>query len=137
MNIREAIRSRILILDGALGTMIQSYGLSEDDFRGSLPLLKMVTYKGNNDMLNITHPQTIADIHRRYLKRRGRHYRDEHVLVAADFAVRLSSSGLCTRDGSQKGKARAAVCRRVFHTRKAPLRGRIGGTYEPDTVDKS
>lgn len=48
--------------------MIQSYGLSEDDFRGSLPLLKMVTYKGNNDMLNITHPQTIADIHRRYLK---------------------------------------------------------------------
>lgn len=137
MNIREAIRSRILILDGALGTMIQSYGLSEDDFRGSLPLLKMVTYKGNNDMLNITHPQTIADIHRRYLKAGA------DIIETNTFSSqRISQSDYHLQDYAHEmaleaGKARAAVCRRVFHTRKAPLRGRIGGTYEPDTVDKS
>lgn len=68
MNITDSLRKRILILDGAMGTMIQSYNLTEDDFRGNLELLKMITYKGNNDMLNITRPDVIADIHRRYLK---------------------------------------------------------------------
>ena len=43
MDIREAIQHKILILDGAMGTMIQTYGLTEEDFRGSLPLLKMIT----------------------------------------------------------------------------------------------
>lgn len=68
MKIQDVIKDRILILDGAMGTMVQSYGLTEDDFRGNMDLLNMITYKGNNDMLNITHPQTIADIHRRYLR---------------------------------------------------------------------
>ena len=56
------------MLDGAMGTMIQSYGLTEDDFRGMRFADSNVEMKGNNDMLNITRPDVILDIHRRYLR---------------------------------------------------------------------
>ncbi|MBR5235089.1 MAG: methionine synthase [Bacteroidaceae bacterium] len=63
----DIIKERILILDGAMGTMIQRLGLTEQDFRGErfadLPGLQ----KGNNDLLCLTKPEAIADIHRRYL----------------------------------------------------------------------
>ena len=68
MTIRDSIKERILILDGAMGTMIQGYKLKEMDFRGNLELLQMLNYQGNNDMLNLTRPDIIEDIHRRYLK---------------------------------------------------------------------
>ena len=68
MSIRDSIKERILILDGAMGTMIQGYNLTEKDFRGRLELLQMLNYQGNNDMLNLTRPDVIEDIHRRYLK---------------------------------------------------------------------
>ena len=51
-----------------MGTMIQSYGLTEDDFRGMRFADSNVEMKGNNDMLNITRPDVILDIHRRYLR---------------------------------------------------------------------
>lgn len=72
-TIYEIIKQKILILDGAMGTMIQSYGLSEDDFwtddiRRSVPRLKRpAQMRGNNDVLNLTRPDVIRDIHRRYL----------------------------------------------------------------------
>ena len=56
------------MLDGAMGTMIQSYGLTEQDFRGSRFADNSVEMRGNNDMLNITRPDVILDIHRRYLR---------------------------------------------------------------------
>ena len=68
MSIRDIIKNRILVLDGAMGTMIQSYGLTEDDFRGMRFADSNVEMKGNNDMLNITRPDVILDIHRRYLR---------------------------------------------------------------------
>ena len=68
MSIRDIIKHRILVLDGAMGTMIQSYGLTEDDFRGQRFADSNVEMKGNNDMLNITRPDVILDIHRRYLR---------------------------------------------------------------------
>ena len=68
MNIRDIIKDRILVLDGAMGTMIQSYGLAEDDFRGQRFSDSDIQFKGNNDMLNITRPDVILDIHRRYLR---------------------------------------------------------------------
>lgn len=68
IDISEAIRQRILILDGAMGTMIQSYGLSEADFRGELFKNAANQMKGNNDMLNLTCGDVIIDIHRKYLK---------------------------------------------------------------------
>lgn len=66
-TIQEIIRERILILDGAMGTMIQSYGLEEPDFRASLFADLPGQMLGNNDVLNLTRPDVVTDIHRRYL----------------------------------------------------------------------
>ena len=63
---RNAITKRILILDGAMGSLIQEYGLTEDEFRKGIEV--EVPLKGNNDVLNITRPDVIASIHERYLK---------------------------------------------------------------------
>lgn len=62
------IRERILILDGAMGTMIQQYGLQEEDFRGEQFKDVPGLMKGNNDILCLTRPDVIADIHRKYLE---------------------------------------------------------------------
>ena len=67
MTIQELIRQRILILDGALGTMIQKYNLSEEDFRGTRFVSQPGQMKGNNDLLCLTAPHVIQDIHRKYL----------------------------------------------------------------------
>lgn len=62
------IRQRILILDGAMGTMIQKLRLNEDDFRGDRFRDHPVPQKGNNDLLSITKPDVIKSIHRQYLE---------------------------------------------------------------------
>lgn len=67
-DIRVELRNRILILDGAMGTMIQKYGLEEIDFRGAHFLSHSVTLKGCNDLLNITQPDIIREIHKQYLE---------------------------------------------------------------------
>ncbi len=63
----EIAAQRILILDGAMGTMIQGYGLGESDFRGELLAEHPVDLKGNNDLLCLTRPDVIGEIHRDYL----------------------------------------------------------------------
>lgn len=70
MNIKleHEIRNRILLLDGAMGTMVQTYGLDENDFRGGLFAGHNVQLKGNNDVLCLTRPDVILDIHRKYLE---------------------------------------------------------------------
>jgi 5-methyltetrahydrofolate--homocysteine methyltransferase len=68
MKIEDEIKKRILVLDGAMGTMIQSYQLSEQDFRGDLFDDLDFQMKGNNDILSLTRPDVIEDIHRRYLE---------------------------------------------------------------------
>ena len=67
-SLLQALDERILLLDGAMGTMIQSYGLSEDDYRGERFADWERDLKGNNDLLSITRPDVIRDIHRRFLK---------------------------------------------------------------------
>ncbi len=67
-NIREIVKEKILILDGAMGTEIQKYNLTEEDFRGDRFRDVPGMMKGNNDMLNITRPDVISDIYRRYLE---------------------------------------------------------------------
>lgn len=67
-TIQEEIKQRILILDGAMGTAIQAYGLTEEDFRGTEFAAHPVNVKGNNDLLNLTRPQVIRDIHRAYIE---------------------------------------------------------------------
>ena len=61
------VRERILILDGAMGTMIQQYKLTEDDFRSERFAHIPGQLKGNNDLLCLTRPDVIQDIHRKYL----------------------------------------------------------------------
>jgi 5-methyltetrahydrofolate--homocysteine methyltransferase len=68
MNIREELEKRILIIDGAMGTMIQRYTLTEEDFRGERFKDHPCDVKGNNDLLNITRPDIIKNIHLEYLK---------------------------------------------------------------------
>ena len=67
MKIEELAHERILILDGAMGTMIQQYGLTEADFRGKRFSDIPGQLKGNNDLLCLTRPDIIEDIHRKYL----------------------------------------------------------------------
>src|SRR5690349_981316 len=66
-HIREELEKRILIIDGAMGTMIQRYKLSEEDYRGERFANWKSDVKGNNDLLNITKPEIITAIHKQYL----------------------------------------------------------------------
>lgn len=65
---RQQIKERILVLDGAMGTMIQQYNLTESDFRGERFREIQGQLKGNNDLLCLTRPDVIEEIHRRYLE---------------------------------------------------------------------
>lgn len=67
-TLKQIINERILILDGAMGTMIQKYNLSERDFRGERFAQAAGQMKGNNDLLCLTRPDVVKDIHRKYLE---------------------------------------------------------------------
>lgn len=67
-SISQLVSERILILDGAMGTMIQQYNLKEEDFRGERFSAIPGQLKGNNDLLCLTRPDVIQDIHRKYLE---------------------------------------------------------------------
>ncbi len=67
-HIEKMLTDRILILDGAMGTMIQRYGLTERDFRGERFKDAKKQLKGNNDLLTLTRPDVIGEIHRHYLE---------------------------------------------------------------------
>ena len=66
--LQEIVKDKILILDGAMGTMIQRYKLTEEDFRGERFKDFHLDVKGNNDLLSITQPHIIEAIHKEYLK---------------------------------------------------------------------
>lgn len=66
--ITEAIKKRILVLDGAMGTMLQRYNFSEEDFRGERFKDFPHSLKGNNDLLSITQPQAIKEVHAAYFE---------------------------------------------------------------------
>lgn len=67
-SIEEILKERILVLDGAMGTMIQKHTLEEEDFRGERFKDHKSPLKGNNDLLSITRPDIIKDIHRQYFQ---------------------------------------------------------------------
>lgn len=67
-NIRECIKNRILVLDGAMGTMLQRYNFSEEDFRGERFKDFSYSLKGNNDLLSITQPRAIKEVHSAYFE---------------------------------------------------------------------
>ena len=67
-NIYNEIQKRILILDGAMGTMLQDYNFSEEDYRGVRFKDYPTPLKGNNDLLSLTQPEAIAEIHHKYFE---------------------------------------------------------------------
>ncbi|MEQ3663077.1 MULTISPECIES: homocysteine S-methyltransferase family protein [unclassified Olleya] len=67
-SITEVIKKRILVLDGAMGTMLQRYNFTEEDFRGERFKDYPTSLKGNNDLLSLTQPNAIADVHRKYFE---------------------------------------------------------------------
>jgi len=67
-NIWKEIQERILVLDGAMGTMLQAYNFSEEDFRGERFKEHPIPLQGNNDLLSITQPSAIKEIHRKYFE---------------------------------------------------------------------
>jgi 5-methyltetrahydrofolate--homocysteine methyltransferase len=67
-NIQKQLEQRILVIDGAMGTMIQRHKLSEEDYRGEQFKNWHCDVKGNNDLLSITQPAIIEDIHKQYLE---------------------------------------------------------------------
>lgn len=64
----KALSERILVLDGAMGTMLQRYKFSEEDYRGERFTNWEYPLKGNNDLLSLTQPQAIEEVHRKYLE---------------------------------------------------------------------
>lgn len=80
-NISNILKERILVLDGAMGTMIQRHKLGEDDFRNEKLKDHHKSLKGNNDLLSLTRPDIIKDIHRQYF------------LAGADIAETNTFSG--------------------------------------------
>ncbi|WP_255669426.1 methionine synthase [Myroides oncorhynchi] len=66
-DIRSLLKERTLVLDGAMGTMLQAYRFSEEDFRGERFADCAHSLKGNNDLLSITQPEAVKEVHRQYL----------------------------------------------------------------------
>ena len=68
MDIKKELQNRILVLDGAMGTMLQAYKFSEEDFRGERFKDHPTSLQGNNDLLSITQPEAIKTIHGKYFE---------------------------------------------------------------------
>ena len=89
MKIKEAVQQKILVLDGAMGTMIQAYKFEEDDYRGERFADYPYSLKGNNDLLVLTQPEAIDAIHLAYLEAGADIRRDQYVQCEQHFHGRL------------------------------------------------
>ncbi|HQW38789.1 MAG TPA: homocysteine S-methyltransferase family protein, partial [Usitatibacteraceae bacterium] len=67
-GLHDALATRILVLDGAMGTMVQRYKLTEAEYRGERFGAHPHDLRGNNDLLTLTRPQVIREIHAQYLE---------------------------------------------------------------------
>ena len=134
--LRRAAAERILVLDGAMGTEIQLLGLSEDDFRGHRFGACECHLQGNNDLLNLTQPQQIEDIHYAYAMA-GADILETNTfssttVAQADYRMEDQVYEL-NRDGARLAR-RAALTGREDR-RPAPLRRRRAGADQPHRLD--
>ena len=91
-TIYKILEERILVLDGAMGTMLQHHNFSEEDFRGEKFKGFHLPLKGNNDLLSLTQPEAIKEVHRKYLQCRRRYHRNKYffghfTIAMADYAL--------------------------------------------------
>ena len=146
-RIEEIVRERILLLDGAMGSLIQEYQLEEKDFTSHLEdhyplsIINDSSMKGNNDVLCLTRPDVVSDIHRRYLEAGA------DIITTNTFnAQRISQSdyGLqpLVREMNLAGARLARQCADAFSTPGKPhfVAGSVGPTNKtcsmsPDVAD--
>ena len=129
-----ALARRILVLDGAMGTMVQRLGLTEADFRGERFAAHPHDLKGNNDLLVLTRPDAVADIHAQYLDA-GADIVETNTFSAN--AVSQADYGL-EAIAYELNVAGARIARRVADewTAKTPERRRfVAGAMGPTTKD--
>ena len=132
MNIRATLTSllqdRVLLLDGAYGTLLQEEGLTEEDYRGDLFGGHEQALKGNHDLLCLTQPQLIADVHRRYLRAGA------DIIKTNSFTATTISQGdygLAER-AAQINRAAAGIARKEADAFAAPGRPRfVAGVLGP------
>lgn len=135
-RLHELLRERILVIDGAMGTMIQQYKLGEADFRGTRFADWSTDLKGNNDLLVITQPDIIAGIHEQYLEAGA------DILETNSFnanAISLADYGMAEL-AYEINHAAAALARRVADSFEArdPERPRfVAGVLGPTTRSAS
>lgn len=127
---RQQIKERILVLDGAMGTMIQQYNLTESDFRGERFREIQGQLKGNNDLLCLTRPDVIEEIHRRYLEAGA------DIIETNTFnATRVSMADYHMQDYCREINLEAARLARRFadeYTQKNPEKPRfVAGSVGP------
>ena len=124
MSIKEALQERILVIDGAMGTMIQRHKLTEEDYRGTRFANWHTDVKGNNDLLCITQPSIITGIHLEYLEAGAdiietNTFSSTSIAMAdydmQDLAYELNvAAAKCVRDAIQQYKAQNPNCTEKF-----------------------
>ena len=88
-TLRRLAAERILVLDGAMGTMIQALGLDEQGYRGARFDAWNREVRGNNDLLNLSRPDAVRAHPPRLFPRRRRHRLDQHILLDPHRSIRL------------------------------------------------
>lgn len=128
--IQELLKERILVLDGAMGTMIQRYGLSEEDYRGDRFKDIEQQVKGNHDLLSITKPEVITEIHHAFLEAGS-----DFVTTNSFNANRISMADYQMEDLVHEMNVESArIARKAadLYTRKTPDQPRfVTGTMGP------
>ena len=109
-QLTQALAKRILVLDGAMGTMIQQYQLAEEDYRGERFAHWQCDVKGNNDLLVLTQPQIITEIHNAYFEA-GADIVETNTFNATSIAMAdYQMEGLCAELNEEAAKlARACA----------------------------
>ena len=132
--LRSALSQRILLLDGALGTMQQQQGLSEQDFRGDLFRDHPETLKGNGDVLSLTCPDSVREIHEAYIKAGA------DIIETNTFSAnRISQADYHLEDHVfELNHASAAIARKVADSYSTAERPRfVAGVLGPTTRSAS
>ena len=109
--LKKLLAERILLLDGAMGTMIQGYRLAEDDYRGERFRDWERDLKGNNDLLSITRPELIQRHSPAVSRSRRGHHRNQHLQLQRAVNGRLRNGGAGLRSEPRGGAHRARNAR--------------------------
>ena len=141
--LQSLLEQRIVFMDGAMGTMIQRHQLTEQDFRGDLLRDHPSDLKGNNDLLGLTRPDIIQDIHEAYL-RSGCDIIETNTFSATTIAQKDYSTEYLARDiNIQNAKLARAACKKIMEEepgRQCFVAGSLGPTNKtaslsPDVND--